>query len=136
MNDPISILSVIIVFTTIFFDLVSKDVESYISIVEDNIPKPDSILNKIKEEYPRLKRKAALLLISFLVLTYLLLPHTFSILKNSHLALWNFDLESTLFVCIEIYLIIFTIMSGSMVFRLISVCKEKTLLIQHYNKAF
>lgn len=123
MNDTISTLSLLIVFQTVFYDILSKDVSSF---VQREIYGKSSPLSRrsYKKDLIRISIKVLFLFFSYLTLSYLLIPETISIISNNKFSLWTFDIKNTLFVFIEIYLIAFTILSFELVLDLIKTVKK------------
>lgn len=117
MSETISTLSLLIVFQTVFYDILSKDVTVFIKkeIYGKQTPVSRGIYRR---ELIRIVIKVTFLFLSYLVLSYLLIPESISILKNSSFSLWNFDIKNTLFVFIEIYLFVFTALSFELMFEM------------------
>ncbi len=117
MSETISTLSLLIVFQTVFYDILSKDVNTFVEkeIYGKQTPTSRGIYRR---ELIRITIKTSFLFFSYLILFYLLIPESISILKTSSFSLWDFDIRNTLFVFIEIYLFVFTALSFELMFEL------------------
>lgn len=114
MNEEIdkllSAISVLLVFLIFFLSLIEKEIDE-----QTSKNKPDKAQASARKSFEChlkwLSVKSIFLNLSFLSAFYLLLPKTLSILCSNKFSIWNFDERNTIFVFIEIGLIILFIFS-------------------------
>lgn len=116
MGDIFSAIGIILVFATVGLDVYAKEATVFISKNNPDKDKPTEVINFKKE-----KRNVILKLIGvfifYLILFWLLLPKSIKIIKNSELALWNFDMVQTFYVLINIGVLIFMGLTFSFICR-------------------
>lgn len=114
--ESLSTLSILVVFSSVFFDVTYRDYSEFIKS-DFNYPHGHTLLNQkkhLKNEFNNIKRhllRLALLFFSFLLLTYLLIPTTIEVLLNTSFSVWDFELSPTLVVFLEVYLIVFSLLT-------------------------
>ena len=118
LSNILSAISVILVFLTIIFDILSKEVDVLVG-KKKPLEKEGEYRKELQTAFRRSASNTVLHSIAFLMLTFLLFPTVFTILKNSSLNLWNFDVLNTLFVFIYIFVIIFSILSIRMTYKIL-----------------
>lgn len=119
ISDLLSSISVLLVFLTILVTYVSTELRA---ILDELIP--DTTEAKKREKFFRRLRfvlfvKSLPITLVFILVTYILLPHTIDVISTSSFSWWNFDSLKTIFVIIEFGLIGFTIYSLTQTIRLI-----------------
>jgi hypothetical protein len=124
MGEILSAISILLVFLTILLDLTSKEVNEIISQ-----PKPDRNRTKELSAYNSKTRKVLFgkvipIILSYIVTAYILLPKTIDIFRRSEFKIWNFDTLLTLFVSIELGLIVLVTVSIYLALKLISKLKK------------
>lgn len=119
MKDLFSPISLLMVFLTVFLDVVHKDVTT--SLKKPTPPKEQRKARKayLSELLSLLTFKCLPISLSFILLFYLLLPTTAKIIQESSLEIWQFDLGLTLFVFIEVAIFTFAILSTSLAVKII-----------------
>jgi len=118
MSDSILYLSIIIVFLTVYYDILSKDISTFISkkVWGRNAQKSRDLYRR---ELTIISIKSIALSAFYLVIAYLLIPETVFIIKNSQINLIEFDLKNSLFVFLEIFILVFMILSFEMLVKII-----------------
>lgn len=118
MNEAISSLGLLIVFITVLFNVISKDVDFFLSkdIYGPSTPNSHKIYKKFQKI---IWLKTGFLILLMFFVSYLLLPSVIDIILSSDFSLWHFDIDKTLFVAVELFLIVFTVFSFELFVKLV-----------------
>ncbi|MCH8032957.1 MAG: hypothetical protein IH950_04230 [Bacteroidetes bacterium] len=119
MTDIITASS--LVFTIIALTFNSQIAEIKVILEERNYDKgsPQSRKHQRGKALKAIIVKAFPLFLAFWILFYTLLPDTINLILNSRLSLWHFNAVNTLFVFIELIILLFAIRAFYMLFRLL-----------------
>jgi sterol desaturase/sphingolipid hydroxylase (fatty acid hydroxylase superfamily) len=125
LSNILSAISVILVFLTILFDFLCKEI--YVLVGKKKpLEKEDQYKRELLNDYNRTIFKNLMLSIAFLVLAFTLLPTTIVILQNSVFDIWRFDVLKTLFTFIYLFIVLFGVLSVKMNIRLLK--RKKNVL--------
>ncbi len=119
INEILSSISVLLVFLTILVTYLSTELNAILEEAKPDAGKPTGRNKFIKRLRFILFFKSLPITLTFLSVTYTLLPTTIEFLHTSNLALWDFDSLKTIFVIVELGLVGFTIYSLIQTIRLI-----------------
>jgi hypothetical protein len=127
MNDPVlkqsildalSVLSVLLIFASVLFDLAYTRAKKLIA----------ADFNKGQSEAARAHgriiakfffKRWFFVTLSFLIFAYILSPLAWQVIATSDIVLWNFDVVRTLFILIWIAVIIFMVASITVAIKLL-----------------
>jgi CBS domain containing-hemolysin-like protein len=102
MGDLLVAISVLLVFLTLFFNAIEKQVSEKVQLQK---PEKEQVIKRqkyISELYKLLFVKTIPITLIFLITAYILLPKAVKIVITSNFNLWHFDELNTIFVFIVI----------------------------------
>jgi hypothetical protein len=122
MSDILSSISILLVFATIAFDIFMKKAHDFQNEEELDSEATERIKSKMKRKKLLIK-EFIFLLVSLIILFYVQLPTTVNILKNSIFSIWNFETVSTLFILINLGILIILVISFIKLIKIIKIKK-------------
>lgn len=124
MSDVLSAVSILIVFGTVFLDLVSRRVDSIVGQRRPSSQEHNARTALVREFRKTLFAMALPLSMGLFVLAYLLLPTSILVVRESSISLWNFDILSTLFLAVHAGVIVLFFLSLALLVRLLRRFRE------------
>jgi hypothetical protein len=120
MSDILAGISILLVFLTVLLSFISNGINDLL-----RTPKPGTARAEARVEFNSKLRFALFaqsipVTLVFILVWYVLLPQTATIISTCHFDIWNFDTLKTIFVLIELGVLGFIIYSGIQTSRLIS----------------
>jgi hypothetical protein len=117
MSDILAGISILLVFLTVLLSFISNGINDLL-----RTPKPGTARAEARVEFNSKLRFAQSIPVTlvFILVWYVLLPQTATIISTCHFDIWNFDTLKTIFVLIELGVLGFIIYSGIQTSRLIS----------------
>jgi hypothetical protein len=117
LNDIVSVSGLLLTLVTFLFNLAWPK-------ITDSLNQDESISGENARKRCRDKIKITLygtvlpIFISFFVLFYINLPSAVNIFLISHISLWNFDVDNTLYIMVVFSLAAFVIFNGRLMYKL------------------
>ena len=104
MANELQAISILVVFITVAYGVVILPVWEYLNADYKTFRKTAEVKTNQLEIIRRYLFQSFILFGFCVVPAYLIMPRAVSIISQSRLVLWNFDLMTSLFVIIDIYL--------------------------------
>lgn len=133
LEEIISSISLIAVFTTVLFSLYAPKADFFINY---DLSKIIGSASKIKEHFVSINKFIfynwlLIILVFNVIVSWILTPNLIYVLKNSKINLFAFDINSTIYCIITIYFYTFTVISFYKLFFLI---KKRIEIKKELNK--
>lgn len=122
IKDSFEIISLILVFLFVLFDLKYPKIQEVLSLEKPPPARLHDIKQFKKKHHQAIWRDAVPLFLGYLILVYLFLPLLFNIVSKTRLNLLHFDFIITAFVFVVLILIGFLLWVIVMLVRLIKRC--------------
>lgn len=119
MRDILSSISIIVGIMSYLLNMVHADAND---LLEEELPATgqSAARSRLRKKLRNtLYFKSLPILLGYLTLFYLCLPTTIDIIYNSVFVLWKFDIFNTIFMCLELSLLIFSVVSSILSIRLL-----------------
>jgi hypothetical protein len=123
LSDILSGISILIVFITVFADILGRSIDEIIVLKKPSQGESD-YCNNLKKKYAKYVPLTFIFFAANVVIFYLLLPTSVYILSESKISIWKFDLGATLFIVIELGILILVIFAISMLVKILKRKKE------------
>ncbi len=124
MGDVLSAVSVLIVFATVFLNLLSRKVDHIVQQTRPSAAEHNARRELIVKFRRILFGMALPLSLSLSVISYILLPTSINIIVKSSFSLWEFDVLNTLYLAIQTGLLVLMSLSIVLFIRLIRRYRE------------
>ena len=124
MSEILAGISILLVFITVSINIVYPRINNYLHTRPPSKKRPNDRKKYKNEVKGYIIFKTIPLFFFLLLLFYLCLPTTINYLINGKLEIWNFDLTITLFIFIEVSILILLSINTFLLFKII-----------HYNKS-
>ncbi|MBN2572515.1 MAG: hypothetical protein JXA68_10335 [Ignavibacteriales bacterium] len=119
MSDIISAVSLIFVIIALTFNNQIKEINIILDEPDYEKGMNESRKHQKNKSLKILIVKAIPLFLMFFVLFLILLPKAWELISESNLSIWNFNILTTLFLFIEIIILVFVIYDISIIINLI-----------------
>lgn len=118
LSDIVAISGLLLTLVTFLFNLAWPKINEALS--QDEATTGANAKKRCREKINRTILGAVLpLFIAFFALFYINLPTAGKIISSSEIALWNFDVDDTLYVMVVYALAAFVILNGALLYRLL-----------------
>jgi hypothetical protein len=124
MSEVLSAVSILIVFFTIFLDLLSRRVDNLIQQKKPSSAEYVAQKTLIRNYRKTIYGMAIPLSLGLCVILYVFLPTTVNIIKTAHFMLWDFNPLEVLYVVINTGVLVLMILSVILLVRLIQRLRE------------
>lgn len=119
LSDIVAISGLLLTLVTFLFNLAWPKINEALSL--DEATSGANAKKRCREKINRTILGTVLpLFVAFFVLFYINLPTAVKIISSSEIALWNFDVDDTLYVMVVYALAAFVILNGSLLYRLLN----------------
>lgn len=117
LNDIVSVSGLLLTLVTFLFNLAWPKITN--SLNQDESISGENARKRCRDKIKRTLYGTVLpIFISFFVLFYINLPSAVNIFLISHISLWNFDVDNTLYIMVVFALAAFVIFNGHLMYKL------------------
>ncbi|UAA37645.1 hypothetical protein KIH87_13110 [Paraneptunicella aestuarii] len=117
LNDIVAVSGLLLTLVTFLFNLAWPKITEALN--QDEATSGDSAKKRCREKINKTLYGTVLpIFVAFFVLFYINLPSAVKVISSSEIAVWNFDVDDTLYVMVVYALAAFVIFNGSLLYRL------------------
>jgi hypothetical protein len=119
MTDIISAISLVLTIIALTFNSQVAEIKNILEEMDYDKSLPMSRKFQRNKVLKAISVKAVPLFLAFWILFYTLLPEAINIILNSKVSFWNFNAVTTLFVFVELIILLFAMRAFYVLFKLL-----------------